>query len=92
MRRALARSLAKAAKGIQQAGEELQTDTGFLGGREAAAGIPLRHTVAADQVPGPRPLTRHCLTGERSDKLGCAAHAKERRRISCCTRKQMGTL
>ena len=52
MRRALARSLAKAAKGIQQAGEELQTDTGFLGGREAAAGIPLRHTVAADQVPG----------------------------------------
>ena len=51
MRPALARSLAKAAEGIQQAGEVLQTGTGLLGGRETAAGIPLRHTVAADQVP-----------------------------------------
>ena len=51
MHQALARSLAKAAKGIQQADKALSSDFMPRGGREAAADIPLRQSVATDQVP-----------------------------------------
>ena len=53
MPQALTRSVAKAAEGIQQAGKALPPDTGLPGSREAAAELPMRHFVVADQVSGP---------------------------------------